>query len=307
MMLRLVTMRVAFMGLAALLVVSLSFAMFHLIPGDPAVLIAGDNAPQETVESVRQAHGFDQPPWVQFARYVGKLAGGDLGVSIYTRRPVMSVVIPAFLNTIQLAVLAMLFALATSVPLGCVAALWRYTVVDRLISGVSLIGVCTPIFLLALFGMYVFSVRLRLLPMSGMASWHAYILPVLTLTIYQAAFLTRITAVSMVDALRQKYVTGARAKGASEARIVFAHALRNALLPIITIAGLRFGYTLGGAAVTEVVFGWPGLGRVIVDSILTRDLPLTQGALLLFALAVIAVNLAVDVLCVAGDPRLRYG
>jgi ABC-type dipeptide/oligopeptide/nickel transport system permease component len=306
-MLRLVTARVAFMCFAAVLVVSLSFAMFHLVPGDAAVLIAGENAPQDTVESVRRAYGFDQPPWVQFLRYAGKLAGGDLGVSIYTRRPVLSVIIPAFLNTIQLAGLAMLFALAASLLLGSVAAMWRNTAIDRFITGVSLIGVCTPIFLLALLGMYVLSVRLRVLPMGGMENWKAYVLPVLTLGMYQAAFLTRMTAISMVDALHQDYVTTARAKGASEARVVFLHALRNALLPIITVAGLRFSYTLGGAAVTEVVFAWPGLGRVIVDSILTRDLPLTQGALLLFALAVISVNLAVDLLYFAGDPRLRYG
>jgi peptide/nickel transport system permease protein len=306
-MLRLFTARVAFMCLAAVLVVSLSFAMFHLVPGDPAVLIAGENAPHDTVESIRRAYGFDQPPWVQFLRYAGQLATGDLGVSIYTRRPVSSVIIPAFLNTIRLAALAMLFALAASLLLGCVAAMSRNTAIDRFISGVSLIGVCTPIFLLALFGMYVFSVRLRVLPMSGMANWKAYVLPVLTLGIYQAAFLTRMTATSMVDALHQDFAMTARAKGASEARVVFLHALRNALLPIITVAGLRFGYTLGGAAVTEVVFSWPGLGRVIVDSILTRDLPLTQGALLLFALAVISVNLAVDLLYFAADPRLRYG
>ncbi|MGH9345950.1 MAG: ABC transporter permease [Vicinamibacterales bacterium] len=306
-MLRLVTSRVAFMGLAAVLVVSLSFAMFHLVPGDPAVLVAGENAPHETLESVRRAYGFDQPPWVQFLRYAGHLAGGDLGVSIYTRRPVLWVIIPAFLNTIQLAGPAMLVALAASLLLGCLAAMRRNTAIDRLITGASLIGVCTPIFLLALFGMYIFSVRLRLLPMSGMASWQAYVLPVLTLGIYQAAFLTRMTATSMVDALHQDYVRTARAKGASEARVVCLHALPNALLPIITIAGLRFGYTLGGAAVTEVVFAWPGLGRVIVDSILTRDLPMTQGALLLFALAVIGVNLAVDLLYFTADPRLRDG
>lgn len=293
------------MGLAAVLVVSLSFAMFHLVPGDPAVLVAGENAPHDTVESVRRAYGFDQPPWVQFLRYAGQLAGGDLGVSIYTRRPVLWVIIPAFLNTIQLAGPAMLVALAASLLLGCLAAMRRNTAIDRLITGASLIGVCTPIFLLALFGMYIFSVRLRLLPMSGMASWQAYVLPVLTLGIYQAAFLTRMTATSMVDALHQDYVRTARAKGASEARVVCLHALPNALLPIITIAGLRFGYTLGGAAVTEVVFAWPGLGRVIVDSILTRDLPMTQGALLLFALAVIGVNLAVDLLYFTADPRLR--
>jgi len=306
-MLQLVTARVAFMFVAGVLVVSLSFAMFHLVPGDPAVLIAGENAPEETIESVRRAYGFDQPAWVQFLRYARKLAGGDLGVSIYTRRPVLSVIIPAFLNTIQLAGLAMLLALGASLLLGCVAALWRNTIIDRLITGISLIGVCTPIFLLAICGMYVFSVRLRVLPMSGMESWRAYILPVLTLSMYQAAFLTRMTTVSMVDALHQQYVTTARAKGASEGRVVFRHALRNALLPIITVAGLRFGYTLGGAAVTEVIFAWPGLGRLIVDSILTRDLPLTQGALLLFALAFIIVNLVADLLYFAGDPRLRYG
>lgn len=306
-MVRLVTLRVAFMCLAAVFVVSLSFAMFHLVPGDPAVLIAGENAPSNTVESVRRAYGFDQPPWMQFLRYVRKLAGGDLGVSIYTRRPVLWVIVPAFVNTIQLAGLAMLVALAASLMLGCVAAIWRTGVIDRVITGVSLIGVCTPIFLFALLGMYVFSVRLRVLPMSGMATWQAYVLPVLTLGMYQAAFLTRITATSMVDALHQDYAVTARAKGVSEPRVVFRHALRNALLPIITVAGLRFGYTLGGAAVTEVVFAWPGLGRVIVESILTRDLPVTQGALLLFALAVITVNLAVDLLYFAADPRLRYG
>ena len=297
--------RLLFMMPAGLVVVSFSFALFHLVPGDPALLIAGDKASEEVVEAIRKTYGFDQPLLAQFERYLSRLLRGDLGVSIYNQEPVIDLIIPRFVNTAQLAILAMSLAAVWSLLLGCLAAIWRHRMMEKCIKTISLLGVCTPLFLIGLAGLYLFSVRLRLLPLGGMRSWQAYVLPVMSLAIYQAAFLTRMTTACMLDALDREYITTARARGVPELRVLFQHALPNALLPIMTVMGLRFGYTLGGAVVTEVVFAWPGLGRLMVNSILTRDLPLTQGALLVFAAALITTNVIVDVLYSMADPRIE--
>ena len=297
--------RLLFMMPAGLVVVSFSFALFHLVPGDPALLIAGDKASEEVVEAIRKTYGFDQPLLAQFERYLSRLLRGDLGVSIYNQEPVIDLIIPRFVNTAQLAILAMSLAAVWSLLLGCLAAIWRHRMMEKCIKTIALLGVCTPLFLIGLAGLYLFSVRLRLLPLGGMRSWQAYVLPVMSLAIYQAAFLTRMTTACMLDALDREYITTARARGVPELRVLFQHALPNALLPIMTVMGLRFGYTLGGAVVTEVVFTWPGLGRLMVNSILTRDLPLTQGALLVFAAALITTNLIVDVLYSMADPRIE--
>ncbi len=297
--------RLLFMMPAGLVVVSFSFALIHLVPGDPALLIAGDKASEEVVEAIRKTYGFDQPLLAQFERYLSRLLRGDLGVSIYNQEPVIDLIIPRFVNTAQLAILAMSLAAVWSLLLGCLAAIWRHRMMEKCIKTISLLGVCTPLFLIGLAGLYLFSVRLRLLPLGGMRSWQAYVLPVMSLAIYQAAFLTRMTTACMLDALDREYITTARARGVPEFRVLFQHALPNALLPIMTVMGLRFGYTLGGAVVTEVVFTWPGLGRLMVNSILTRDLPLTQGTLLVFAAALITTNLIVDVLYSMADPRIE--
>jgi glutathione transport system permease protein len=305
-MLRLIVGRLLFMLPAGLLLITFLFALFHLIPGDPALLLAGDNAPLEQVESIRRAYGFDQPLPVQYWNYIVKVFHGDFGVSNYTRDPVMSSVIPRMFNTAQLALLSMSFAMAISLLFGCTSAMYWNRPLDKLVTVASLVGICTPVFITGLIGIYLFSVELGWLPIGGMATWQHFVLPVITLGAYQAAILTRMVRSCMVDALGRDFITTARAKGAPEVRVVFRHALRNALLPIVTLLGLGLGHTLGGSVVTETIFNWPGLGRLMVDSILTRDLPTTQAAIFLFAIMFIAVNLIVDILYAWVDPRIRY-
>jgi ABC-type dipeptide/oligopeptide/nickel transport system permease component len=305
-MLRLIVGRLLFMLPAGLLLVTFLFALFHLIPGDPALLLAGDNAPLEVIEGIRRAYGFDQPLHVQYWSYITKVAQGDFGVSNYTRDPVMATVIPRVLNTAQLALLSMAFAMTVSLLLGCTSAMHWNRPLDKIVTVASLVGICTPVFVTGLLGIYLFSIHIGWLPIGGMATWQHFVLPVLTLGAYQAAILTRMVRSCMVDALGRDFITTARAKGVPEFRVVFKHALRNALLPIVTLFGLGLGHTLGGSVVTETIFNWPGLGRLMVDSILTRDLPITQGAIFFFAIMFIAVNLIVDILYAWVDPRIRY-
>lgn len=305
-MLRLIVNRLMFMVVAGLLLISFLFGLFHLIPGDPAQLMAGDNAPQELVESIRKAYGFDRPLSVQYLTYMERVLSADFGVSNYSRQPVLEIVLPRMLNTAALAGLAMLFAMATSITLGSISAMYWNHPLDKTVTTISLVGICTPVFITGIVGIYVFAVYLRWLPIGGMSSWKHFILPVVTLGAYQAAMFTRMVRSCMVDALGRDYITTARAKGASEKRVVFKHALRNALLPIVTLFGLGLGHTLGGSVVTETIFNWPGLGRLMIDSILTRDLPVMQASIFFFAAVFILVNLIVDVLYTWVDPRISY-
>ncbi|MBM9593030.1 ABC transporter permease [Roseitranquillus sediminis] len=303
---RLILSRLVFMVLAGFLLLSFLFALFHMIPGDPARLMAGDNAPEELVQSIRRAYGFDQPLHVQYLSYMQRVLMGDFGVSNYTRQPVLEVVLPRIGNTAALAGCAMLFAMTVSLILGSFSAMFWGGPVDKGVTAFSLVGICTPVFVTGIIGIYLFGVYLRWLPIGGMSSWQHFILPVLTLGAYQAAMFTRMVRSCMVDALGRDFITTARAKGAPERRVVFHHALRNALLPIITLFGLGVGHTLGGSVVTETIFNWPGLGRLMVDSILTRDLPVMQGAIFFFAMIFILVNLLVDILYTWADPRVSY-
>ena len=305
-MLRLILGRLLFMVPAGLGLVTFLFGLFHIIPGDPALLLAGDNAPAEVVEGIREAYGFNRPLPVQYATYMAKVLHGDLGVSNYSREPVTSLILPRVVNTVQLAFLSTGLAMIVSLILGCTSAMFWGTKIDKVVTVIALLGICTPVFVSGLFAIFVFSVQFGLLPTGGLGSWRGFILPVITLGAFEAAVLTRMVRSTMVDALGQDYIQTARAKGVAETAVVFKHALPNALLPIITLFGLGFGATLGGSVVTETIFTWPGLGRMMVDSILTRDLPLTQGALLLFALMFIGVNLVVDVLYAYVDPRITY-
>lgn len=305
-MLRLIVGRLFFMVPAGFLLLTFLFGLFHIIPGDPAALLAGDNAPLEVIESIRKAYGFDQPTHVQYLKYMNKVLHGDFGVSNYSRDPVIATVIPRIINTFKLATLSMLFAMTMSLVFGCTSAMFWNRPQDKLVTVLSLVGICTPVFVTGLLGLYFFSVYLGWLPIGGMTSWKHFLLPVITMGTYQAAMFTRMVRACMVDALGKDFITTARAKGVSEYIIVFKHALRNALLPIVTLFGLGLGHTLGGSVVTETIFNWPGLGRLMVDSILTRDLPITQGALFFFAMIFIFVNLIVDILYAWVDPRIKY-
>lgn len=305
-MLRLIVSRLIFMVLAAFLLLTFLFALFHLIPGDPAQLMAGDNAPDHLVQSIRAAYGFDQPLPTQYFNYMGKVLVGDFGISNYSRQPVLDIVFPRIANTAALAGCAMVLAMSVSLTLGSFSAMFWNRPLDKGVTVASLIGICTPVFVTGIIGIYVFAVWLRWLPIGGMATWKHFVLPVATLGAYQAAIFTRMVRSCMVDALSRDFITTARAKGAPERTVVFHHALRNALLPIITLFGLGLGHTLGGSVVTETIFNWPGLGRLMVDAILSRDLPVLQGSIFFFAIIFILVNLIVDILYTWADPRISY-
>jgi ABC-type dipeptide/oligopeptide/nickel transport system permease component len=303
-MLKLIATRLVFMGAAGLLLLTFLFFLFHALPGDPARLIAGDSAPEKLVESIRHAYGLDQPLPTQYTTYMGRVLKGDFGMSNFSRQPVLKIVGQRLVNTMKLAGWSMLLATSLSLVLGCLSAMYWDRPLDRGITAFSLIGICTPVFVTGVLGIYFFGVHLRWLPIGGMTTWKHYVMPVMTLGLAQAAGFTRMVRACMVDALGRDFISTARAKGVPERTIVFKHGLRNALLPIITFFGLGLGQLLGGAAVTESIFNWPGLGRLMVDSILTRDLPLTQGCLFFFAMLFILVNLVVDLLYRWADPRV---
>ena len=305
-MLRMCAKRLVFMVVAGLLLLTFLFGLFHAIPGDTARLIAGDSAPEELVASIRNAYGLDLPIGVQYVAYMGKVLTGDFGVSNFSRQPVLSIVGPRLLNTAALAAWAMLFAMVVSLILGSISAMYWSGPLDKSVSIVSLIGICTPIFVTGIVAIYFFGVYLRWLPIGGMTTWRHYIMPVLILGFAQAAGFTRMVRACMIEALGRDFIVTARAKGVPQHTIVFKHALRNALLPIMTFFGLGLGSMLGGAAVAESIFNWPGLGRLMVDSILTRDLPLTQGCIFFFAMIFVLVNLVVDLLYRWVDPRLSH-
>lgn len=289
-----------------LLAVTAVFFAFQVIPGDPALLFVGPDTSQESVEAVRRELGLDRPVHVQYLDYLRRLSRGNLGLSITTRLPVTEELGPRFINTIKLALWSILLATVIGVLLGTVAAVRQGSVVDHLASVVALMGISIPVFWLGLLMMYLFSVQLRLLPSAGNDTWRHYFMPALSLATFSLAFIARMTRSSLLEVIRQDYVRTARAKGVPELFVVARHALRNALLPVVIIVGLRFGYMLGGAVVTEEVFAWPGMGRLLVTAVGQRDIPLIQGALLVFATSFIVVNIAVDLLYGYLDPQIRY-
>ena len=289
-----------------LLAVTAVFFAFQVIPGDPARLYVGSDASSEAVEQARRDLGLDRPVQVQYFDYLSRLARADLGRSMATRRPVTRELGPRFLNTIKLAVAGILVATTIGVLLGTIAAVKQGTVWDHLASVVALMGISIPVFWLGLLLMYLFSVQLRILPSAGNDTWRHYFMPTLSLATFSLAFIARMTRSSLLEVIRQDYVRTARAKGVPEWAVVGYHALRNALLPVVIIVGLRFGYMLGGAVVTEEVFAWPGMGRLLVTAVSQRDIPVIQGALLVFATAFVVVNLLVDLLYGFLDPQIRY-
>ena len=289
-----------------LLAVTAVFFAFQVIPGDPARLYVGSDASSEAVEQARRDLGLDRPVQVQYFDYLSRLARADLGRSMATRRPVTRELGPRFLNTIKLAAAGILVATTIGVLLGTIAAVKQGTVWDHLASVVALMGISIPVFWLGLLLMYLFSVQLRILPSAGNDTWRHYFMPTLSLATFSLAFIARMTRSSLLEVIRQDYVRTARAKGVPEWAVVGYHALRNALLPVVIIVGLRFGYMLGGAVVTEEVFAWPGMGRLLVTAVSQRDIPVIQGALLVFATAFVVVNLLVDLLYGFLDPQIRY-
>lgn len=280
------------------------FLMVRLIPGDPAQLIAGQEATAADVENVRQALGLGRSLPVQYVSFVGHALTGDFGTSFRTGRPVLEEIADRYVNTLALGGLALLFALAVGLGTGIVSAVKRFSLLDTAALLVSILGISMPAFFLGLLLMLVFSVWLGWLPLAGMESWRNFLLPAATLGAASAAVISRIMRSSLVEVLDQDFVRTARAKGVREWRVIVRHAVRNAVIPVTTVAGLQLGYLLGGAVVTETVFAWPGLGRLLVQSILARDFPVVQAAVLLLATTFVGINLVTDLLYGLIDPRI---
>lgn len=289
------------------LVVTLVFLAFRVIPGDPAQMYAGEQATRETLEQVRRELGLDKPVHVQYVEYLKNLARGDLGRSYITRRPVIVEISTRFANTVKLSLAAISLAVVTGLTMGIIAAVKQERFWDYLFSILALVGISTPVFWLALILMYIFSLRLHILPTAGNQTWKHYLMPTFCLSVYSIAFITRMTRSALLEVFGEDYVRTARAKGLPERIVLLRHILRNALIPITTVVGLRFGYMLGGAVVTETVFAWPGMGRLLVTAVEQRDIPIVQGVLLVFGTAFVLINLIVDVLYSVIDPRIRYG
>jgi peptide/nickel transport system permease protein/oligopeptide transport system permease protein len=283
-----------------------SFGLFQLIPGDPALVLAGEEATEETLVRIRQEYGLDRPLPVQFAVYLKNAVRGNLGISIQSRQPVATLVGQRFPFTLKLAFLAILVSAALGVVAGVVAATRRNSPVDVAALLGSLVGISMPIFWLGLLAILVFAVKLRWLPAGGTGTAAHLILPAVVLGAASSAVIARMTRASMLEVLRQDYVRTARAKGVSDRAVVFHHALKNAMIPILTVFGLEFGYNLGGAVLTETVFSLPGVGRLIVEGIFARDYPVVQGAMLVVATTFVLVNLLTDVAYAVFDPRIRY-
>jgi ABC-type dipeptide/oligopeptide/nickel transport system permease component len=280
--------------------------MARLLPGDPARVIAGLLASPEDVERIRHQMGLDQPLWVQYVDFLSSLLHLNLGTSAHTNAPVIEEIGSRLPYTIELAVIALAIAVTAGIFAGVVAAIRRNTSLDLLISGLSVFGVSMPVYWLGLMMIIVFAIELHLFPAAGADEPTSIVMPALTLALFSVGLIARMTRSSMLEVLGQDYVRTARAKGAPFRVVVLRHALRNALLPIMTVIGLQFGALLGGAVVTETVFAWPGVGRLLVDSIFFRDYPVVQGLVLMFGTTFVLINLLVDLLYAYVDPRIHY-
>jgi len=287
-------------------IITLIFALIHLIPGDPAVQIAGEGARPEDVAQVRKALGLDQPLWKQYVTYLGNLAKGDLGQSFRTGTSVAEEIGARYPATIQLAIGAMIVALLVAFPLGIVSAIYRNSWIDNLARFFALVGVSMPSFWFGPLLIIAFAINHQWFPVSGREEgFKSIVLPSLTMGLALAAILTRMIRVSLAEELNQLYVTTAIAKGVTRGKAIFRHALKNALIPVITILALQFGSLLTGAIITEQIFSWPGLGRLLIQSINTRDYPQVQASILVIALTYIMVNFISDLLYGVVDPRIK--
>jgi len=293
--------------LPVLLVISVFvFGFVHLLPGDPARLVAGPDATQQDVELVRQDLGLDQPLWVQYGRFLGNAVQGEFGRSMKSKRPVSQEIGERFLPTLYLTIVAMVWATLAGLLIGVASATKRGRWQDHVGMVVAVSGIAFPSFWLGLLMIDLFSVKLGWLPTSGYGTWQHYVMPSLTLGLGVAAVMARFTRSAFIEIAREDYVRTARAKGVPARLVVWKHTLRNALIPIITMVGLQFGFLLGGSIVVETVFSWPGLGRLLVDSVNYRDYTVIQAEILLFSLEFIIINLLVDVLYAFANPEIRY-
>ncbi|WP_175984409.1 glutathione ABC transporter permease GsiC [Burkholderia vietnamiensis] len=288
------------------LVAVLVFLFVHLLPGDPARLAAGPEADDATVALVRADLGLDRPLPAQFANFFVKIAHGDFGTSTRSKRPVSTEIGERFMPTLLLTLVSMVWATAFGMAIGIASAVWRNRWPDRLGMTIAVSGISFPAFALGMLLMEIFSVKLGWLPVVPDGTWKSYVLPSLTLGAAVAAVMARFTRASFVEVLNEDFVRTARAKGVHEQMVVLKHCLRNAMIPVVTMMGLQFGFLLGGSIVVEAVFNWPGLGRLLVDAVTMRDYPVIQAIVLLFSLEFILINLTVDVLYAVINPTIRF-
>ena len=281
------------------------FGFVHALPGDPARLEAGPEATPADIEAIRKDMGLDGPIWSQYVRWAGNTMTFHLGRSTKTRQPVAAVIGERFMPTLWLTLVSMVWATIAGVALGVLSGVRRGTWVDRLSMVVAISGVSFPGFWLGLLMIDLFSVRLGWLPTGGSGSWQHYVMPSFTLGLGVAAVMARFTRSAFVEIMAEDYVRTARMKGVSERLVAWKHTLRNAMIPVITLTGLQFGFLLGGAVVVETVFSWPGLGRLLVDSVSFRDYPVIQAEIMLFSVEFVLINLAVDVLYAVANPEIR--
>jgi peptide/nickel transport system permease protein len=314
--LRYLLRRLLHLGPVLLGVSAVVFLVLHITPGDPALIMLGSQATQEDLSRLRAELGLDQPLSVQYLNWISHVLRGDLGRSLWMKRPVLAEVLVRFKATLLLTASALLLSTAGGLALGIASATRANSLLDRLSAVASLFGASMPVFWLGIVLMVIFSLWLGWLPASGMFAPYGggtardllahLVLPALTLAAASVTIIARLTRGSMLEVLGQDYVRTARAKGVAEWSVIVRHALKNALIPIVTVVGVQAGYLLGGAILTETVFAWPGVGTLLVQGILARDVPLVQGCVLVISLTFVLVNLAVDVLYCWLDPRIRY-
>ena len=289
-----------------LLVAVCVFLFVHLLPGDPARLTAGPEADDATIELVREELGLNKPMYEQFADFVKGAATGNLGMSLASKRPVSVEIAERFWPTFWLTVWAMVWSVIFGLAVGIISAVWRNKWPDRLGMTTAVSGISFPAFALGMILMEIFSVKLGWLPTVGADTWKHYILPSITLGAAVAAVMARFTRSAFVEVLGDDCIRTARAKGVNETSVVMKHAFRNAMIPVVTMMGLQFGFLLGGSIVVEKVFNWPGMGRLLVDAVDMRDYPVIQGLVMLFSFEFIVINLVVDVLYGCINPTIRF-
>jgi ABC-type dipeptide/oligopeptide/nickel transport system permease component len=304
-MIRYISLRLLFAIPALWLIVTMVFMLAHIVPGDPVQQMLGEGARAEDLQQLRHSLGLDVPVLTQYRHYLAGVVRGDLGESFRFQEPVTRVVLSHYPATLELAIVALLVCLAIGIPAGLLAAEKRATSTDRAVGVFTLLGLSVPSFALGPVLILIFSVILGWLPVSGRGGPLHLILPAITLGAALAAILTRMVRISVIEELSSDYVRTARAKGLSPSAVLFRHAFRNALIPILTILGLQFGTLLAGTIVTETIFSWPGIGRLTVQAIGARDYPLLQGCIILIAVSYVFVNLLTDAVYALVDPRVR--
>jgi peptide/nickel transport system permease protein/oligopeptide transport system permease protein len=282
------------------------FIITRVLPGDPAEVIAGPLADQQTIEKLREEYGLNKPLYVQYWTYMVDLIHGNMGISLRSRLPVINEIMSRLPNTLLLIAISLTAASIIGIPLGIMSAVKRYSIADYLVTSIGLFGISMPVFWSGLMLIFLFAVILRWLPAGGFGTPLHFILPSLTLTLFLIANIMRVTRSSVLEILFQDYVQTARSKGVEERWVIYKHVLRNAAIPIVTIIGLQFGGLLGGIILTETVYAWPGIGRLMVLSIFSRDYTVLQGTVLIFALIIVVTNLITDVSYSLIDPRIRY-